>query len=64
MLEYAIFLCAFLCELIRQANVSWTAFSLGILCSLGVFFRITFPAFVFPAMVSCIPELLRRYVSG
>jgi hypothetical protein len=43
-----------------QANVSWTAFSLGILCSLGVFFRITFPAFVFPAMVSCIPELLRR----
>ena len=44
-----------------QANVSWAAFSLGILCSLGVFFRITFPAFLFPAMVSCIPELLRRY---
>jgi phosphatidylinositol glycan class Z len=43
-----------------QANVSWAAFSLGILCSLGVFFRITFPAFLFPAMVSCIPELLRR----
>ena len=44
-----------------QANVSWAAFSLGILCSLGVFFRITFPAFLFPAVVSCIPELLRRY---
>jgi GPI mannosyltransferase 4 len=44
-----------------QAKVSWAAFALGILCSLGVFFRITFPAFLFPAMISCIPDLLRRY---
>jgi hypothetical protein len=48
-------------DVLIQAMISWSAFSLGILCSLGVFFRITFPAFLFPAMVSCIPDLLRRY---
>jgi len=45
----------------EQSKVSWAAFSLGILSSLGVFFRITFPAFLFPAVVSCIPDLLERY---
>jgi len=42
--------------------VSQSAFALGVLGSLGVFFRITFPAFLFPAVVSCIPDLLRRYL--
>jgi GPI mannosyltransferase 4 len=46
----------------RQAKLSWVAVSLGILGALGVFFRITFPAFLLPAVLSCIPDLLKRYV--